>query len=221
MERYLLDNIPINTTWEDIAKHLYVTEEDDLQIVSVLFNKAKSVAKPKVLYKVAYVDKIEDSNVVIDGVNFTSRVLAEQIGDIHRIFAYVATCGAEIEEWSQSETDYILSLWIDTIKEALLFEAHNFFINHIKEKYGLSKLSFINPGSGDIDTWPLSEQAQLFSLIGDVTGTCGVVLKESFLMVPIKSVSGLVFPSDREFINCALCHRENCPNRQVPLKKIE
>jgi hypothetical protein len=221
MERFLLEDIPMNITWEDIAKRLHVTEEDDLKIVCELFEKAKSVAKPKALYKVAYVDKIEDSIVVLDGVEFKSKILAQQIGNVHRVFAYVVTCGREVEEWSHSESDYILSLWADTIKEAFLIEARIFFVSYIKEKYGLSKLSFINPGSGDVDTWPIAEQVPLFSLIGDVTETCGVVLKESFLLIPIKSISGLVFPSDREFVNCSLCHRENCPGRKVPLNDSE
>lgn len=219
MERFLLEDIPVRMIWEDIAKSLRITDEDDLEIVRDLFEKAKSVAKPKALYRAVYVDEIKDAAVVLDGVAFQSKVLAQQIGSVHRVFAYVVTCGQEVEEWSHYESDYILSLWIDAMKEAFLMEANNYFVSHIKEKHGLIKLSFINPGSGDLDTWPISQQAPLFSLIGDVTRACGVVLKESFLMVPIKSVSGLAIPSDREFINCSLCHRENCPNRRTSLNE--
>jgi hypothetical protein len=35
-------------------------------------------------------------------------------------------------------------------------------------------------------------------------------------MVPNKSVSGLLYPSEDGFQSCQLCHREGCPNRRAP-----
>ncbi|MBE0616995.1 MAG: hypothetical protein IH608_03570 [Proteobacteria bacterium] len=44
----------------------------------------------------------------------------------------------------------------------------------------------------------------------------GVRLTDSFLMIPRKSLSGLIFPSERPFVSCRLCDRRDCPGRQVP-----
>ncbi len=71
----------------------------------------------------------------------------------------------------------------------------------------------MNPGS--LDDWPLAEQRQLFSVFGDVKKLIGVELTDSFLMVPIKSVSGVVFPTEHRFESCQLCQREGCPNRRA------
>jgi hypothetical protein len=83
-------------------------------------------------------------------------------------------------------------------------------------RYGLSKASVMHPGSGDASVWPIEQQRQLFSLLGDVTGLIGVELTDSFLMVPNKSVSGMRFPTEMDFRSCQLCHREKCPSRSAP-----
>lgn len=64
--------------------------------------------------------------------------------------------------------------------------------------------------------WSITEQRALFDLLGDVDGLLGVRLTENFLMLPRKSVSGLLFPSDRPFVSCRLCDKSDCPGRQVP-----
>jgi hypothetical protein len=43
-----------------------------------------------------------------------------------------------------------------------------------------------------------------------------VELTDSFLMIPNKTVSGIYFPTERDFRTCQVCHREKCPNRRAP-----
>ena len=193
MERFLIDNIPIAITLDEIIKILLLSDEEDIRLVTGLFAKAKEVARPKALYKVAYVDGIDSPGVTIDGVQFTSAVLARKLEGVHRVFAYVCTCGAEVDDWSHTEKDYIVSLWLDIIKERFLCDARSHLLEYIKKKYGINTLSKINPGSGNADTWPITQQKQLFSLIGSVTQDSGVRLTESCLMLPTKSSSGLLY----------------------------
>jgi len=35
-------------------------------------------------------------------------------------------------------------------------------------------------------------------------------------MVPVKSVSGILFPTEESFASCQLCPREVCPGRRAP-----
>jgi len=35
-------------------------------------------------------------------------------------------------------------------------------------------------------------------------------------MVPNKTISGIRFPTERDFHACQVCHRENCPSRGAP-----
>ena len=71
----------------------------------------------------------------------------------------------------------------------------------------------MGPGSGDAMVWPIQEQVPLFALLGDVKGAAGVRLTDSCLMLPRKSVSGIVFPTGVDFRTCQLCRREGCRSR--------
>ena len=210
-----LDNIPVTTTFEQALQMLKIEDDDDIALISRLFETAKEIARPKVLYREAYVEEASGKNVRINGVDFESDVLAANLKDIHRVFAYVCTCGTEVDDWSHNEKDYVVSLWLDMIKEMFLHDANIFFREHMKNAYKFEKLSSINPGSGDVDNWHISQQAKLFAMIGNVKGEIGVTLTESFLMLPTKSTSGLLFPSETGFVNCVLCQRENCLGRQA------
>ena len=213
--KYKLDDIPITITIEQVLEKLRIEEPEDIDIVSKLFDEAKMIAVPKVLYKEAFVEKIDRDNIQIDEIVFNSSVVAANLKNVHRVFAYVCTCGTEVDDWSHAEKDYVVSLWLDMIKEMILHDASSYFKEYIKKSYRLEKLSSINPGSGNVDTWIISQQVQLFDLIGNVTEEIGVKLTSTFLMHPMKSTSGLLYPSDKEFVNCALCKREKCIGRKA------
>jgi len=210
-----LDNIPVTTTFEQAQKRLRIEEPDDVALMSGLFEQAKQIARPKALYREAFVEEVSGPDVRIDGHAFKSDVLAMNLGKVHRVFAYVCTCGVEVDEWSHREGDYVVSLWLDMIKEMFLGEANAALREHLKSTFSFEKLSSCNPGSGNKENWPISQQRPLFGLIGDVTGEIGVTLTDTFLMLPIKSTSGLLFPSETEFVNCALCGRRNCVGRRA------
>ena len=72
----------------------------------------------------------------------------------------------------------------------------------------------MNPGS--LEDWPIQQQTQVFELLGDPLRDVGVRLTDSFLMVPIKSVSGIRYPTETSFESCQLCPREKCTGRRAP-----
>jgi hypothetical protein len=88
------------------------------------------------------------------------------------------------------------------------------------DEFKLEKKASMNPGSGDRRLWPLEEQGVLFGLLGNVTESIGVILTESWLMMPNKSVSGFYFKTDKTYHNCQLCQRQPCPNRRAPFDPI-
>jgi len=140
--------------------------------------------------------------------------LRVNLENTERVFLYVITCGKEIDDWSKSYNDPFFSYILDYIKESVLGYAVNFFFNYIKETYKLKKFSKMAPGS--LNDWPIEQQRKLFDTIGNVEKTAGVILTDSFLMVPSKSVSGIIFPTEITFESCMLCPREKCSSRRAP-----
>ena len=215
-ERYILKDFKVDFTFSEVLKKAGTSEPDDIELLKTYFDEAKQMARPKAIYKVCYVDEITPDGAVIDGIAFASRRMVKNLKDIHRVFAYVMTCGMELEPWAKSDSDFVLSFWKDEIKELVLRAAMPQFYAHIKSKYRIEKISSMNPGSGNADVWPIAQQTQLFQLIGGVTEDIGVELADSMLMEPNKSVSGIMFPSDSGYVNCAVCQRESCQNRRAP-----
>jgi hypothetical protein len=128
----------------------------------------------------------------------------------------VATCGREVEEKPTNKDDLLNTFWWDTIKEELLRVAIEHLRRHLHKTYRLNNTSQMSPGSGDIAVWPIEEQKLLFGLLGDVKKNLGVELTDSCLMIPGKTISGIIFPTEKDFQSCQVCRRKNCPSRQKP-----
>ena len=71
-----------------------------------------------------------------------------------------------------------------------------------------------------IFVWPIEQMQGLFRLLGGAD-QIGVTITESSLMIPNKSISGILFASaTSDYESCAYCERENCPNRRVPFREV-
>ncbi|MFW5992325.1 MAG: vitamin B12 dependent-methionine synthase activation domain-containing protein [Halanaerobiaceae bacterium] len=192
---------------------------DDLkEDVSQFLDKTLPSVKPKAIYEVGYIDERKQDKVVINNVEFTSKILRKNLKGVERVFSYIATCGNELEQLEAETEDYLEQFWVDKLKEMALGAANSHLTDYIKEKYKIEQLSNMNPGSGDRDLWPIEQQENLFSLFGNVEELIGVKLSDSFLMTPNKSVSGIYFPTEVKFESCQFCQREDCPSRRAPYK---
>ena len=211
----LLDDIDFDLDTDRLLRRARVEQgSEDAEAVLSLAWEAMDVAQPKGVYRVANVDSRNDETVTIEGVDFTSRVLSVNLEDVFRVFPFVATCGRELQEWSQGIQGVLEPFWADTIKEMALRAAVRAIREHVNDAFQPGKTSEMNPGS--LDDWPLSEQKGVFSLLDDPGRSIGVELTDSYLMVPTKSVSGIIFPTEFGFENCQLCPREECPGRRAP-----
>ncbi len=182
--------------------------------IDSLVRDAQSLGRPKALHKIAFIESRGEDYVVIDNVRFTSRVLRVNLDPAHRVFAYMATCGVELEDWAHSIGDVLHRYWADTIRELALQSATSALNDDLVDRYHLGHTATMSPGR--LVDWPLSEQRALFNLLGDPQEAIGVRLTDSYLMVPTKSVSGIRFPTEQSFESCQLCPREHCPGRKAP-----
>jgi len=210
-----LDHIPFQIDLDQLLKRLHVEKDSPYgEDIKGLASDAQAVGSPKALYKVAFIESRGDDSVVIDDVVFTSRVLRVNLDSAHRVFAYVATCGVELDDWSNSIDDLLHRYWADTIKEMALRSAMRALDEHLVARYHPGRTATMSPGS--LADWPLQEQRALFTLLGNPREAIGVQLTDSFLMIPTKSVSGVRFPTEESFESCQLCPRERCPGRRAP-----
>ena len=216
MENATVLNLAPSLVFDDIKTRFATADEDDLLLLRGLFEKALAIARPKAIFRSCSVKSIEGDRVTIDNQTFKSAVLANNLKDIHRAFAYVVTCGTEVDDWSHEEKDDIIRLWLDMMKEMILGSVRGAFITHLRKVTGIDKFASMGPGTGNAEVWPISQQKPLFELISGVTEKTGTRLTDSFLMLPTKSVSGILYPTEVTFVTCSLCDREHCIGRHAP-----
>lgn len=209
-----MDSIAFQPDVNALAAQLHIDRDSPyLAELEGCVREAEAIARPKAMYRVGYIESRGDNTVVIDGIRFTSRVLSVNLERAHRVFAYLATCGTEIQDWARSLDDPLKQYWSSTIQQAALRAASQALSDDINERYQPGRMSAMAPGS--LGEWPLSEQRPLFALLGDTVQATGVRLSESLLMVPTKSVSGIRFPTEEQFESCQLCPRIECPGRRA------
>jgi hypothetical protein len=211
----IVDNIPVSVDTESVFSALRLTKKNPSieKTVAGLLEKVEGIAHPKALYSVSYLEEKNEDSVKIEGVLFRSRILRKNLENAERVFPYIVTAGTELEKIEPDQDDYMKVFCFDAIKELVLERAIGYVERVITETYALANTAHMNPGS--LSDWPISEQKLLFSLFGDVESLIGVKLTERFLMDPIKSVSGIYFPTELNFKSCMLCERHPCVKRRA------
>ena len=179
--------------------------------------RAYETGRPKALLVEAAVEESGAETVRVGGVDIPSPLVREKLLQSPVAYAYLLTCGQEVDDWSKTLTDIVDVFYVDELKKLWLGCAEKAVRAEAQKRLAPdAALSSLNPGS--LPQWPIEGQRELFRVLGDTEGTVGVRLTESCLMLPSKSVSGILFQDHTGHVNCALCPRENCPNRRVQFK---
>jgi len=210
----VLNDIRFEVDLDVFLGKLRISEHPECEKRAVeLARRAEAIARPRAMYRVAYIESKGDDTVVAEGTRLTSRVLQVNLEKTHRIFPFVATCGRRLYEWSQTIDDVLDRFFVDTLMEMACRVALDAKRKHLADHVGPGRLSMMTPGS--LPDWPIEQQRPLFQMLGNVREAIGVELTDSFLMVPVKSVSGIAFSLDTDFTSCQLCPRDVCAGRRA------
>lgn len=215
MDSTILSPLPFDLDAARILQDLRVRPGSNREAeVRRLLSEAQALGRPKAIYRPSFIEDRGADFIIVEGRKFTSRILRVNLDSLHRAFAFVCTAGSELAAWAQGQDDMLAQFYADEISEAVLHSASAGLNRRLAETYALGQTAVMNPGS--LADWPISQQRILFDLLGDVQAAIGVELTPSMLMLPAKSVSGILFPTQESFASCQLCPREACPNRRMP-----
>ena len=132
---------------------------------------------------------------------------------------FALTIGPAIDNWIHElsyEQDYTGCYMANAVASAIAEGAVELLHGHIRaiaEKQSLSVSNRYSPGYCD---WSVIDQHKLFGLFPK--RFCGISLTESALMIPIKSVSGIIAMGNPiRFVehNCDSCRHPNCSYREI------
>jgi len=217
--KYIKLEVPFSPSYKKYTKLIRLESYPDAEeSARSLFDKTIEKMQPKSLIAAEYIENRskEDSEVILQvgSRTFRGKVLSE-LDSVHRLFPYIITCGNEMETYDTSSLDMLAPFWLDTFKTMALSVARLHTVQYIKKTYGIEKVSSVNPGSGNVDIWPVQELGGIFDFLDQGT-PIGVTLTPSSLMIPNKTISGMFYESENTFTSCKYCERENCPGRKEP-----
>jgi len=208
-----LSGFPIELNLEEALKKLRIDRTRAERLgAKHLFETALSLIHPRALYVPETITSRSGDTITVGRADFTSRILTKNLKGTERVFPYIITIGDALENEARSFKNIAGQLLLDELGNCALDSSVRYLESCVSEEYGLRVISNMSPGQLD---WPIDQQRQLFSIFNDVENAIGVKLTDSMLMVPRKSVSGIMFPTDVLFVSCQLCQRQNCTSRKV------
>lgn len=210
----IIDHIPVNLEAGDIARRLRIRPDRAGSFhLEEFLELAGSLISLRTVYDISYVGAKDAGSVEVAGVVFRSGVLRHNLENAQKVFPYIMTIGPELEKTASSLGDLLKQYYLEEIANIVLEQGAAWLTDKLQGRWGFPRLSNMSPGS--LEDWPITEQRQLFSLFGDTEKTIGVRLTDHFLMLPRKSISGILFPSEEGFTACQLCPRDVCPSRRA------
>lgn len=216
MNTIIKNEIPFKIELDEFLEIIKMSKDyKDIDKIKKYVKKANQIAVPKAMYREVFINDRGENYVIVEEEKFESKILKVNLEDVHKVIIYLITCGREIEKWAKDKRgDMLGDYWLSMLQEAILEKARDFIKEEITKKYLPGSTSVMNPGS--LIDWSITEQKKLFNLLGNPEKEVGVRLTESFLMLPAKSVTGLIYPTENDFENCQVCPRKNCPSRSAP-----
>jgi hypothetical protein len=146
----------------------------------------------------------------------TGEIITDCLAGSDALAVFVATIGGELERASNTcmeSGDPVQGFIFDLIGSELAELAADWTEKTLDTLLapGVHSTSRYSPGYCG---WNVADQHKLFSLLPP--GFCGIALTESALMIPIKSVSGVIgigTQARKEGYRCATCNDDNCMQR--------
>jgi hypothetical protein len=147
------------------------------------------------------------------------KIIMNQLRGAEGYALFIATCGEAFERFLQqlkAEGDMVRVFIADAMGSVIAEKCADEMEKNLQlsiDKLGWKHTNRFSPGYCG---WHVSQQQLLFPLFNGQT--CGVTLTDSSLMLPIKSVSGIIGVGEKVRkldYTCGLCNFEKCYKRKL------
>ena len=169
---------------------------------------------------------LETDRITLDGpqgpVAFDAgRIICRQLNSARRFAVFVATVGRDYFQWTdriKARDDVFQTYVADCVGSQVAESAADYMERVLQTELDTQGLKRTNRYSPGYCSWHVSCQPALFSLFPE-EHPCGIELTDSCLMLPVKSVSGIIgIGPDVRFLpySCGICTMQQCFRRHRP-----
>lgn len=188
-------------------------------LVDEYVENVHQLIEPLYSYVIRDIELVYGSGAVIEGwITFGSEVVAGLLEQCKQAAIFVVTIGDYLEEmvtWLAEDGMVLQATVLDAIGSSAVEQVADFVQDRIKaiaDAQGLYASRRFSPGYCD---WNVDQQRMVFQAMnGD---TAGVSLTEGCLMLPQKSISGIIGIGSHDVENynpCKTCDKSDCPGRR-------
>ena len=206
---------------EQVLQSIHYPDEcrDDVvcQTIRQLLPQAAEKAAIRVGYRLLPVkeaDRVTKSIVLEKATLQTKGIIYSQLRKAEYLIVFAATAGEELSRWADEfvqKGDPFTAYLADAIASETVERAADRLEDFVGQKMAEQGLKITNRYSPGYCGWDVAEQSELFSLLP--ADCCGIALTESSLMLPVKSVSGVIGAGKdvrKAAYQCAVCDKEDC-----------
>jgi len=220
--RINIENIEI--TRKQVCRNLgyrdgYKLSVRTASLIDEYIDHAHHLIEPMYAYIIRDIEGFRRSCVFIEGsIVFESSVIARLLEQCRKAAIFIATIGNQLEEAGirlASEGFVLQSVVLDAIGSVAVDKVAEYIQDMVREIANNQNLAVSRRFSPGYCDWTIRQQKAIFRAVNH--NSTGVYLTEEWLMLPRKSISGVIgiCPSDLESYNpCETCKKRDCLGRR-------
>jgi hypothetical protein len=193
---------------------------DTKELVRQCINSCRELAEPRAGYVSFPAAPAPSAGRIQTGTSIfrTGSRIARMLTNARDFHFFLATIGPAPEKLARDlmkKGDYLNGYVTDLAASALAEEVAGMVHDRIRTTAGLAGAGCSNRYSPGYCGWKVDEQQMLFRLFPEQP--LGITLSPSSLMLPVKSVSGVVATGPGvtfQDYTCEICNMKNCPYRK-------
>ena len=188
-----------------------------LSLADSQIHEAYEFIKPAAYYTIKPITSVGDSKISVDGLLFTSHHLAQVFSGCSQAAIFAVTIGEALERKVArlaKEGLILKASVLDAVGSVAVEKVADWLESMLRSNAAANgdKVGWrYSPGYCD---WDIAQQKELFR--GLDGKSIGVSLTDTCLMIPRKSISGIIGMGEscNTFSACHFCNRKGCPYRR-------
>jgi hypothetical protein len=205
--------ITLADIYEQMGYHDAQPDEATQQETQLIINEVRQWLRPQFCYLV--VPEQPDFDM--------GKIILRQLRGSQAYVLFICTSGGEYEAYQQrlkDQGDMVRVFIADALGSVIAEKTADQMECHLQESIEKLHWHHTNRFSPGYCGWHVSQQQRLFPMFNE--HTCGVRLTDSSLMMPIKSVSGIIGIGEKVRkldYTCGLCDFKQCYKRKSKFAK--
>ena len=188
---YMVNNLDLRINRKEAMRYLRIAKSDSITdaLANECIKEIYQIASPKAVYLESEIEFLDDDMVKFDFMTVKSHSLTVNLKRCKRAIVFSATLGIEVDRAIEKYSKILQSkaAVYHAVGSALIEAFCNYVDDALTENVRKSTRRF-SPGYGDL---PLECQRDILKAL-DAERKIGIILSDSLLMSPSKSVTAII-----------------------------